>query len=293
MKKIGQTVKQVAMDQLYNLAAGFLYAAAISYFAGGSDFAPGGVSGLALIVNHLWALPIGAVTLAINLPLVLVSYCFVGRAFLAKSIVSTLYCAAFQDLLFARLPAYSGEPLLAALFTGVLWGAAMALLYMRGSSSGGTDVLTVAINTHIPHLSVGLITGLIDVVIILLGWPVFGTIDSVLYGLVTTGLTSLTIDKIMASNSSSKMLTIITTKGQDIADWIAQNCDRGSTMLRALGTYTGAERQILLCACSRVEVYRIRTAACRLDPGCMVMISETNEVFGEGFKDPRKRDNFS
>lgn len=288
-----QTVRQIAVDQIYNLVAGFLYAAAISYFAGGSNFAPGGVSGLALIANHLWGLPIGGVTILVNLPLILVSYFFVGRNFLVKSIVSTLYCAAFQDLIFARLPVYTGEPLLAALFTGVLWGAAMALLYMRGSSSGGTDFLTVAINTHIPHLSVGLITGIIDVVIILLGWPVFGTIDAVLYGLVTTSITSLTIDKIMASNSSSKMLTIITNRGQTIADWIAHNCDRGSTMLRALGTYTGTERQILLCACSRVEVYRIRTAACRLDPGCMVMISETNEVFGEGFKDPTKRDDFS
>ena len=285
--------KTVMLDQIYNLVAGFLYAAAISYFAGGADFAPGGVSGIALICNHLWRWPIGLVTVLINIPLALGSVFFVGKLFLIRSMISTVYCAAFQDLLFSRPPTYSGDPLLAALFTGVLWGAAMALLYMRGSSSGGTDFLTVSINTRRPHLSVGGITGALDVVIILLGWPVFGSIDAVLYGMVTTVLTSFTIDKIMARSSSSKMLTIITNKGQHIADWISRNCDRGSTLVKATGTFTGSERQILLCACTRLQVYAIRAAAYVIDPHCMVMISETSEVYGEGFRDPKKKNNFS
>lgn len=285
--------KTIAVDQLYNLAAGLLYAAAISYFAGGANFAPGGVSGIALIANHLWHWPIGLVTVLINIPLALGSIFFVGRTFLVKSMISTVYCALFQDLLFARLPTYTGDPLLAALFTGVLWGAAMALFYMRGSSSGGTDFLTVSINTRRPHLSVGMITGVIDIAIILLGWPVFGSIDSVLYGLVTTVLTSFTIDKIMASSASSKMLTIITMHGQDIADWISRHCDRGSTLVKATGTFTGSERQILLCACTRLQVYAIRAAAYAIDPHCMVMISETSEVYGEGFRDPKRKNNFS
>ena len=284
--------KTVMLDQIYNLVAGFLYAAAISYFAGGADFAPGGVSGIALICNHLWRWPIGLVTVLINIPLALGSVFFVGKLFLIRSMISTVYCAAFQDLLFSRLPTYSGDPLLAALFTGVLWGAAMALLYMRGSSSGGTDFLTVSINTRRPHLSVGGITGALDVVIILLGWPVFGSVDAVLYGLITTAATSLVIDKVMYGSSSSKMLTIITTKGQEIADCIARDADRGSTMLRALGTYTGTERQMLLCVCARPQVYTIRTAAYRIDPSCMVMISDTSEVYGEGFIDPEQQTAF-
>ena len=285
--------KTIAVDQAYNLAAGFLYAAAISYFAGGADFAPGGVSGLALIASHLWGLRLGAVTVALNILLALGSVFFVGRQFLIKSMVSTLYCALFQDVIFARLPTYGGDPLLAALFTGILWGVAIALLYMRGSSSGGTDFLTVSINTRRPHLSVGVITGVIDVAVILIGWPVFGSIDSVLYGLVTTVLTSFTIDRIMAQSSSSKMLTIITTRGQYIADWIGRNCDRGSTLVKATGTFTGTERQILLCACSRLQVYGIRAAAYAIDPSCMVMISETSEVYGEGFSDPSRKNAFS
>ena len=186
--------RALVVDQLYNLAAGFLYALSICYFARGSDFAPGGVSGLALIVNYLWHLPVGITTLVFNLPLVALSIRFVGRAFLAKSLVSMVWCTVFQDVVFARVGCYTGDPLVAALFAGVTWGFALALLYMRGSSSGGTDFLTMSIKVLRPHLSIGAVTGGIDLVVILLGWPVFGTVDSVLYGLVTTVITSLVID---------------------------------------------------------------------------------------------------
>ena len=96
----------------------------------------------------------------------------------------------------------------------------------------------------------------------------------------------------MYGSSSSKMLTIITTKGQEIADEISRECERGSTMLKVIGTYTHTERQMLLCVCARPQVYRIRTAAYRIDPGCMVMVTEAGEVYGEGFIDPGKTSSF-
>lgn len=284
--------RALLVDQGYNLAAGFLYALSICYFARGADFAPGGLSGLALIANYLWGLPIGMTTLVLNIPLVLMSIRFVGRTFFGKTMVSMLWCTFFQDVVFARLAGYQGDALLAALFSGITWGGALALLYMRGSSSGGTDFLTMSIKVLRPHLSVGLVTGAIDLIVILLGWPVFGSVDSVLYGLVATTLTSLVIDRIMYGSGSSKMLTIITTQGRQIAEEISRQCERGSTLVKAVGTYTGTERQMLLCVCARPQVYRIRTAAYRLDPGCMVMVTEAGEVYGEGFIDPGKTASF-
>lgn len=283
-----KNIRTIVIDQLYNLVAGILYAVSICYFAKNADFAPGGLSGLALIGNYLWGLPIGTTTLVLNIPLILLSLKFLGKTFLGKTLITMLWCTFFQDVVFTRIPGYTGDPLLAAIFAGITLGGSLALMYMRGTSSGGTDFLTMSIKMLRPHLSVGALTGLIDLVIILLGWPVFGSVDAVLYGLITTVGTSLVIDKIMYGSSSSKMLTIITTKGQEIADCIAREADRGSTMLRALGTYTGTERQMLLCVCARPQVYTIRTAAYRIDPSCMVMISDTSEVYGEGFIAPEK-----
>ena len=96
----------------------------------------------------------------------------------------------------------------------------------------------------------------------------------------------------MYGSNAGKMLTIITTKGQEIADEISRQCERGSTMVKAVGTYTGTERQMLLCVCARPQVYRIRMAAYRIDPGCMAMVTETGEVYGEGFVDPGKTASF-
>lgn len=287
-----KNLRGLLIDQLYNIIAGILYAVSICYFAQNANFAPGGLSGLALIGNYLWNLPIGITTLVLNIPLILLSLKFLGRTFLVKTLITMLWCTFFQDVVFTRIPGYSGDPLLAAVFSGITLGVSLALMYMRGTSSGGTDFLTMSIKTLRPHLSVGAVTGLIDLVIILLGWPVFGSVDAVLYGLITTAATSLVIDKVMYGSSSSKMLTIITTKGQEIADCIARDADRGSTMVRALGTYTGTERQMLLCVCARPQVYTIRTAAYRIDPSCMVMISDTSEVYGEGFIDPEKQSAF-
>lgn len=119
----------------------------------------------------------------------------------------------------------------------------------------------------------------------------FGTVDSVLYGLVTTVITSLVIDKVMYGSSSSKMLTIITTKGQEIADEISRECERGSTMLKAIGTYTHTERQMLLASApgpgSTAPHRRLPHR-----PGCMVMVTEAGEVYGEGFIDPGKTSSF-
>lgn len=270
-------------DQLYNLCAGFLYAAGICCFAQNAEFAPGGVSGIALICNHIWGMPIGLTSLAINLPLAAVCCRFLGRKFLMRTLISVLYCTFFQDVLFAQIPGYRGEPILAALFTGVLWGAGLALLYMRGSSSGGTDFLTLSIKSQRPHLSVGAVTGCIDVVIILLGWAVFGSVDAVLYGLITTVVTSTVIDKLLYGSNAGKLLIIITNHGQELAEHISNECERGSTILSAVGSYTGEKRQILLCACSRQEAYRIRMVAGKVEPQCLVMISDTSEVYGEGF----------
>lgn len=286
MKK--RTIDRLLADQAYNLAAGFLYAAGICYFARGASFAPGGISGLALIANHLFRSPIGLTSLLLNLPLIALSFRFLGRTFLAKTVVSMLWCTLFQDLVFARLPAYGGEPMLAAVFTGILWGAGLALFYMRGSSSGGTDFLTMSIKTVRPHLSVGVITGSIDAAVILLGWAIYGAVDAVLYGLITTMVTSLVIDRLMYGQSACKMLMIVTDHGQAVADAISVRCARGATLVQGTGAYTGSAKQVVWCACSRPEVYTIRTAAYEIDAHCMVMVSDSGEVYGEGFRDPQK-----
>ena len=277
-------------DGLLNLSSdifgSILFAVGIYTFASAADFAPGGISGLALILHHLWGLPIGTISLLMNIPLILLSFRLVGKRFMLKSIRTILISTLFLDVIFPLTPVYEGNPLLAALFSGVTLGAGLALIYMRGSSTGGTDFLTMSVKALKPHLSIGSVTMTIDLVIILLGWPVFGNIDAVLYGLIATFVTSTVIDKILYGISAGKLVIVITVNGAAAAKRIDEVCGRGSTTIHAKGSYTRTDRQVLLCACSKSQSYRVQSAAHEVDPDAFVMITETSQVFGEGFIDP-------
>ena len=278
-------IKQIALDLIYDIAGSILYAAGIYTFAGNGGFAPGCVSGLALIMNHLWGLPVGTVTLLLNIPLILISYKTVGKRLLIKSGVTMLISTIFLDIVFPLFPMYSGNRMMAALCSGVFLGAGMALFYIRGSSSGGIDFLTLTIKKKKPHMTIGVITMLIDLAVILLGVPVFGDIDSVLYGLLATFVSTVVIDKILYGIGAGTLAVIVTGKGKETAQSIAKNVDRGVTSLNAVGAYTGAERDVLLCACSKAEAYMVRASVRDADEEAFIMFTETSEVFGEGFKD--------
>ena len=189
--------KELAVDILYDIIGSILFGAGIYTFAEGGNFAPGGISGIALIMNKLWNLPVGTMTLILNIPLVIISYKTVGKRFLMKTARTMIISTIFVDLVFPMFPYYTGQRLLAAIYSGALLGLGMVLFYMRGSSSGGADFLTMTIKKKRPHMSLGRLTLLIDLIIILIGWPVFGDVDSVLYGLIAVFVCSVVIDKIL------------------------------------------------------------------------------------------------
>lgn len=280
-------IKQIVLDLIYDIAGSILYAAGIYTFAGNGGFAPGGVSGLALIMNNLWGLPVGTVILLLNIPLVLISYKTVGKRLLIKSGVTMVISTLFLDLIFPLFPMYSGNRMMAALCSGVFLGAGMALFYIRGSSSGGIDFLTLTIKKKKPHMTIGVITMIIDLTVILLGVPVFGDVDSVLYGLLATFVCTVVIDKILYGIGAGTLAVIVTGKGKETARRIAETVDRGVTSLNAVGAYTGQDRDVLLCACSKAEAYVVRAAVREADEQAFIMFTETSEVFGEGFKDAR------
>ena len=283
-KKEETNIRRIMIDLIYNITGSILYAAGIYTFAGNAGFAPGGVSGLALIADYLWGFPVGTVTLILNIPLVIVSYRAVGKRLLIKSAVTMVISSLFLDLVFPHFPMYAGDRMIAALSSGAFIGAGMELFYIRGSSSGGIDFLALAIKKKKPHITIGVITLLIDLVVILLGWPVFGDVDAVLYGILATVVSTVVIDKILYGTGAGTLAVIITEKGKETAEQISEMAGRGVTSLKAVGTYTGTNREVLLCACSKAEAYLVKTAVEQADRDAFFMFTETSEVFGEGFK---------
>ena len=275
--------RSVFTDILYDISGSILYAAGIYTFAGNAGFAPGGVSGLALITDHLWGFPVGTMTLLLNIPLVIISYRAVGRQLLIKSAVTMVISSLFLDVIFPMFPVYSGDRLIASVCSGAFLGAGMALFYLRGSSSGGIDFLALTIKKKRPHMTIGVITMLIDLVVILLGWPVFGDVDAVLYGVLATFVSTVVIDKILYGAGAGTLAIIITERGKETAERISERAGRGVTSLRAVGAYTRTDREVLLCACSKAEAYLVKSAVQEADDKAFFMFTETSEVFGEGF----------
>ena len=279
--------KEILVDLLYDIAGSILYAAGLVTFAGSADFAPGGVSGLSLILNRICGIPVGILTLVLNIPLVIISYRTVGKRFLLKTAKTMVIVTFFLDVIFPLFPVYRGQRIVAALYAGIFLGSGMVLFYMRGSSSGGIDFLTLSIKKKKPHLSIGKITMLADLVIILLGWPVFGDVDAVLYGLVSTFSCIIVIDKILYGIGAGTLAVVITEKGEQAARQIGQITERGVTLIEAIGAYTGGRKYVLMCACSKSEAYMVKTAVHQVDERAFLRFTETSEVFGEGFQEKK------
>lgn len=284
MKERMKKGKDFLFSMAKYIAGGFLYALGLYFFAKSADFAPGGISGIALMANHLFHFPIGITSLILNIPLMALSYRIVGKKFIIRSFFTVGICTIFLDFVFPHFPMYTGEPILAVLYAGVCVGVALAIFYMNGASSGGTDYLTVSIKVKKPHLSIGAVTMSIDFVIIALGWLVFGKMDAVLYGLIYTFTASIVIDKLMYGAGAGKLVIIISRKGSDIAKKIGDNFERGSTMIHGMGTYSKEEREVLLCACSKSQAYKVRRLVYGADEEAFIMVMDTSEVYGKGFK---------
>ena len=150
--------------------------------------------------------------------------------------------------------------------------------------SGGLDFVIMPIKKKRPHLSVGKITMIIDLGIILLGWPVFGDVDAALYGLVSTFASVVVIDKVLYGLGAGTLAFVVTEKGDEVAAKIAELTKRGVTSVKATGTYTGKKKNVLLCACSKSEAFLVKCAAEEADENMFLMFMETSEVFGEGFR---------
>ena len=282
-----ENAKRISIDVLVDMIGGILLTIATYSFAVPADFPMTGVSGVALIFYQSFGLPVGALTVILNIPIIICCYKTLGKQFYIKSLRSTLITSAVMDILGPQLPLYQGDLILAAICTGVLLGIGYAIIFMRGSSTGGFDFIMMAIKYYRPHLSLGKIGFALDALVILIGAVTIGNgMDSVIYGLVLNYLYSTVLDRLISGTSSGKLTLIISDHPREIVEEIDKLVDRGSTLLKAIGGYTGEEKEVVMCASSSKEMYAIRTRVHEIDERAFVIVVESNEVIGEGFRLP-------
>lgn len=262
----------------------FISAAGIYSFAVASGVPVTGIAGLCAILYRLFGIPMGLSNVLINIPIILFSYKLLGKSFFARSVYCMALFALFTDYLLPQLPVYQGDRLLATLCGGVVCGIGDALIYMNNSSTGGLDFITMAIKVNHPHLPFGNITFAAALAVILLNGAVFRDVDSIIYGIMFNFASSAVINKMMFGFSSSMLAMIVTDNGKAACDAIDRVADRGSTILQGRGGYGGAPKDVVLCACSNKQLYEIEHAVQAIDSGCFIIMLQSNEVHGEGFR---------
>lgn len=275
----------LAVDLLADVVGCFLISVGIYNFAAASGFPVTGVSGIALVFYHFFGLPIGAVSMAFNIPIILGCLKVLGKRFVLRSFRTMLISMFFMDVVVPFLPIYRGELMLSCICMGILSGVGFALIYMRNSSTGGTDFITMTIRALRPHLSLGRIIMIVDYSVLLItGTLMGGSLDKIIYGLIASSIVAMVVDKVMYGLDAGKVTFIVTTHGHEVAGRIYELTGRGATLLHGIGSHSNEDKHIVMCACSYKQMHMVQKAAKEADEGAFLITMEANQVKGHGFK---------
>lgn len=282
-------LRTTVLDFIIIAVGSAIYALAFDIFLDPNSISPGGASGLAMVLNRLMPfLPIGALTLIINAPLFIMGLRVEGKGFLIKSLWGTVVSSVLIDV-FSNGYQYTEDPLMAALAGGVMAGAGLGLVFLRGATTGGSDIAAKLLTYKFPGLGVGRLMLAVDVCVVALGVIVFGRITYALYAGVVIFLTSNVIDGILDGTESARVAYIITKSVDAVVAAIDRELDRGATLLHGEGSYTHTPTNVILCAIKRRQIADLKKVVREVDPSSFVIIMDAHEVLGDGFRSHGKQ----
>jgi uncharacterized membrane-anchored protein YitT (DUF2179 family) len=252
----------------------------INYFFVGNKLAEGGVSGLSLIIHYLSNIDVSYLYFALNIPLIILAYIFLGKNFLLKTFFATFVLSVFLKV-FASFSEPLDDILLAAIFGGAINGIAIGIVFYAGGSTGGMDIVAKIVNkyTGIPISRILLTT---DFIVLSMVAVIFGKVIF-MYTLISLVISSKMIDIIQVGIYSAKGVTIITTKEDEIRKRIMEETKRGITLIDAKGGYTQKEIGMLYCVVGQYQLIRVKTIVKEVDPSAFMIVADVHEVIGNGF----------
>ena len=267
-----------------------IYALAFDWFVAPNQIAMGGVTGLAQIVNALVpVLPVGVLSILVNVPLFLAGWRLLG----GRLLVSSLYAMAVSSLaidVIAWMHTFPPmDPILATLYGGAGMGVGLGLVFSQGATTGGTDIIGKLLKLKFPWLPIGKLVMIPDMVVVIRAAVVFGTVNAALYGLIQMYLLSKVMDMILYGWDTSRVAYIITDRWEETVQGLL-DMNRGVTLLQGKGAYTGAEKQVLLVAFRQREIVPIKRMLREIDPKAFFIVCDAHEILGEGFGDYQKEE---
>lgn len=283
MKIHRHNVKEFLADTLIFIFGGILYSVAINCFLSRNNILNGGFTGIATILNFLFDLPIGTVIFIMNIPLFAVAYKKLGVRFVMRTLWATLITSAFIDI-GTVLPVYSNDLLLSSLFGGAIIGISLGIIFIRNATTGGVDIIAKLIQLKNPQISIGRSILLFDAVIVVLGGLIYGNFESMLYAAVVIFVSTQVLDYIIYGVSRGAMILIITQKSEKIRQMIISDFNRGVTVLKGQGGYSGDDKNVLLCACYDNQTQKFIKKIKAADENAFFIVTQSKQILGNGFK---------
>ncbi|MBE5868571.1 MAG: YitT family protein [Lachnospiraceae bacterium] len=275
--------KRRIIDGVTVLTATIFYSVAISLFLDPNDLAPGGVTGISVIINRISGIETGTLILLLNIPILLLGLWKFGKRFIASTGCCILLTSFFTNLLAYAEP-LTKEPLLAVLAGGGLMGIALGLVFRVGSTTGGTDIIVKILRIKLPHLRTGAIFMLIDLAVVACSAFVFQDIDKALYAGIAVFFASFCMDLVLYGQDGAKLLYIISDAPQQIAQRILQELDIGVTYIQGSGAYSGRGKKVLMCVMRKQLYPRVREVVKEEDPQAFMIVTSATEIYGQGYK---------
>lgn len=256
-------------------------ASAYPLFLVPNAIAPGGVTGIGTVLNHVFSWPVGLTSMILNIPLFIIGFRSMGKSFVYRTLIATLLFSLLIDLL--HFNPVTDNPLLASVFGGVVLGFGLGLILRANATTGGTDLLAQVVHRKLPFVTVGVFLLSLDFAVILLAGFIIGA-EQAMYAMICVFVYTKVLDVVLAGIGTDKACHIITKLGEEITHRLISDVERGVTTIQATGSYSGDQVKMLLCIVSRNEVMSVKTIVNEVDPHAFVFITDTHETLGEGFR---------
>ena len=273
------------IDILVMILAAAIYSLGVHIFISPNDIAPGGVTGIAIILTNFWGISVGTLIFLLNIPLIIAGFILLNKTTMIKTMISVVLITIFTNLAEMFVPVYDasdGNGIIAAIFGGAAMGIGLGLGYNRESTSGGTDILTKIIGKYHTDFKLGAIQAALDGIVVLLGFAVFRDVNTVLFAAIAIFVQSKLTDTIVYGSQESRFMLIFSENYKEIAEEILKQSN-GVTLFKGEGAYSGNERQVLATAVHRSNYSKVKRIVKTADPKAFVITTSANEVYGEGF----------
>ena len=263
--------------------ASAVYAVAFNWFFQSNDLTMGGFTGVAQIIHYLLpVLPIGVLTIVMNIPLFIIGVRCMGIKLLLSSLYAMAASSLLLDLVASLFTFQPMEPLLACIYGGALLGISIGLMLLVNATTGGTELLARLLKLRFHHLSIGRLCLICDVIVVLLYAAVFRNVHNALYSIIALYISSLAIDMVIYGSRTAELAYIISGRSAQIGQALLE-LDMGITLLPATGGFSGDPKQVILCAFKRRQIAVIKAQVHSIDPNAFLIVCQAHEVLEEGF----------